>query len=165
MILSGPVRSCVTRSCVIQLCVPWWSRITQPYTAQRDIKRLQMFKRPRIFMILGFSRLSRFVISLMLLSSTPAQSVARPDVSSAQTPSEGSGACAPLTPSDHFKVYKTLELRERPPQPDHPRAPVVIGLHGLGHHKLGFSQLARSLPKTWRIVWVDAPLRYRRGFA
>lgn len=48
---------------------------------------------------------------------------------------------------------------------DDPAQPIVIALHGLGHHKEGFLRLAEGLPKSWRIFAIDAPLLYRRGRA
>lgn len=73
--------------------------------------------------------------------------------------------CEELPSSENFKVSQTLFYSERPPSPPNEAAPIVIGLHGLGHHSLGFSTLGESLPKEWRVFWVQAPLSYRSGFA
>jgi phospholipase/carboxylesterase len=73
--------------------------------------------------------------------------------------------CAPLKPSAHFVAHGELNTLERPPTPDIPSAPIAIALHGLGHHKEGFSSIAARLPASWRVVSADAPLRYGRGYA
>ena len=72
--------------------------------------------------------------------------------------------CEPL-PLSPAAVRGQLDYSERPPSPENPAAPILIGLHGLGHHKRGFSGLARRLPRTWRLIWVDAPFLYGRGFS
>jgi predicted esterase len=73
--------------------------------------------------------------------------------------------CDPLPLSAHTQRTGALSYLTRPPTPDLPESPIVIALHGLGHHKEGLSQLAARLPKRWRLIFVDAPWRYGRGFA
>lgn len=73
--------------------------------------------------------------------------------------------CAPLPLSEEVKQTGSLSYQVRSPEPDSATAPIVIALHGLGHHKRGFSKLAERLPKGWRVISVDAPWRYGRGFA
>jgi phospholipase/carboxylesterase len=74
-------------------------------------------------------------------------------------------SCEPLTKGNHYQKNGTLEYIERTPSPNHSESPIVIALHGLGHHKEGFSGLASKLPKHWRIFFIDAPLTYHRGHA
>ena len=73
--------------------------------------------------------------------------------------------CKELLKSSYFKQNGTLEYIERLPTPNHQHNPIVIALHGLGHHKEGFAQLAQKLPKSWRIFFVDATFEYNRGHA
>ena len=78
---------------------------------------------------------------------------------------EPTARCAPLEPSVHFATHGALNTLERAPRPNVPSAPIAIALHGLGHHKEGFSKLAARLPASWRVISADAPLRYGRGYA
>lgn len=73
--------------------------------------------------------------------------------------------CKELLKSSHFTQTGTLEYLERFPTPNESHNPIAIALHGLGHHKEGFAQLAQDLPKHWRIFFVDAPFNYHRGHA
>lgn len=73
--------------------------------------------------------------------------------------------CKPLAKSEHFKAHGTLDFIERSPKVNHPSAPLVFALHGLGHHKEGFSGLAKKLPQYWRIIFLDAPFYYGKGRA
>lgn len=74
--------------------------------------------------------------------------------------------CKQLVKSDHYKTHGTLDYIEHLPN-DHlnPSAPIVFALHGLGHHKEGFAGLAKKLPKSWRIIFLDAPFKYGKGRA
>ena len=81
------------------------------------------------------------------------------------THNTGWSKCTKLPTSDAFSTQGQLDFRERAPTPPRPDAPLVFALHGLGHHKKGFARLGRSLPRHWRVIWVDAPLIYRQGFA
>ena len=85
-------------------------------------------------------------------------------VLSSPAPLRAAPGCAPLprTPADQAGQ---LAFDERAPTPPNAAAPILIGLHGLGHHRRGFSRLGARLPRAWRLIWVDAPLVYRRGFA
>jgi len=73
--------------------------------------------------------------------------------------------CGPLALSEAVKESGSLSYVERSPVPELPESPIVIALHGLGHHKEGFSRLAAQLPAAWRVISVDAPWRYGSGFA
>ena len=73
--------------------------------------------------------------------------------------------CQKLPLSQAYLKHQSLRLIERVPVPDQHTSPIVIGLHGLGHHKEGFSRLAKALPKHWRLIFIDAPFRYGRGYA
>lgn len=75
--------------------------------------------------------------------------------------------CAPLVLSEHYAKHGTLDYLEHAlsPQAQADDAPIVIGLHGLGHHKEGFSGLAKQLPNSWRVIFINAPFQYSRGRA
>ncbi|MAD60869.1 MAG: hypothetical protein CMH49_05025 [Myxococcales bacterium] len=76
--------------------------------------------------------------------------------------------CIPLVKSKHYATHGTLDYLERPPNPNNAhveQAPLVFALHGLGHHKEGFSGLAKQLPDSWRLIFLNAPFKYRKGRA
>ena len=77
----------------------------------------------------------------------------------------GWARCQQLPLSQAYLEHQSLQMVERAPIPDSPTSPIIIGLHGLGHHKEGFSRLAKSLPKAWRLIFIDAPFSYHRGYA
>lgn len=79
---------------------------------------------------------------------------------------DGYAKCDPLPLSVGFQERGTLVTSERAPERATAESPVVVALHGLGHNKEGFASLASVLPKTWRLIFVDAPFRYgQRGYA
>ena len=100
----------------------------------------------------SFTRVSAWLLVLCLSLVSLTELSARP-------------SCDPLKLSEEVQKTGALSFQARAPEPDSPRAPVVIALHGLGHHKRGFSRLADRLPKEWRVISVDAPWRYGQGFA
>ena len=77
----------------------------------------------------------------------------------------GWAKCDTLPLSKAYRDHQSLTFSQRPPQRDLSTSPIVIGLHGLGHHKEGFAKLANTLPQNWRFIFVDAPFRYHRGYA
>ena len=73
--------------------------------------------------------------------------------------------CEPLQRSSHYLRTGRLIYLERESTPNVPTSPIVIALHGLGHNKEGFSKVAHRLPASWRVIFIDAPLHYGRGWA
>ena len=73
--------------------------------------------------------------------------------------------CQRLPLSKRYLAERSLSVLERAPESPSPESPIIIGLHGLGHHKEGFAKLARALPTSWRVLFFDAPFRYHRGYA
>ena len=102
-----------------------------------------------------YPSLTPFIIVFMLCSSVITHAVQAQD------------RCAPLIKSQHYATHGTLDYLERPPniKNSNAEAPLVFALHGLGHHKEGFSGLAKQLPASWRLIFLNAPFKYRKGRA
>ena len=77
----------------------------------------------------------------------------------------GWAKCDTLPLSQAYRDHQSLTFSQREPLKNLVTSPIVIGLHGLGHHKEGFSKLTTALPESWRLIFVDAPFKYHRGYA
>lgn len=73
--------------------------------------------------------------------------------------------CQRLPLSKRYLAEHSLSALEHVTEFQSSKSPIVIGLHGLGHHKEGFAKLAHALPNSWRVIFFDAPFRYHQGYA
>ena len=73
--------------------------------------------------------------------------------------------CKPLSYTKLFHTQQQLHYIEKSPSHLHRHAPIVFALHGLGDQAKNFAKLYRFFPKEWRVIFVEAPIKYGRGFA
>ena len=74
-------------------------------------------------------------------------------------------ACPPLVYTEKFSSNKGFKIIEKATQKTSHDSPIVFALHGLGDRIENFSKIHRFLPQNWRIIFVEAPIKYSRGFA
>ena len=132
-----------------------------------SLRKNQMHKEPSFVLHMNgqtipplcLTRVTR-ALSLFSLGLFASMLMALPSIARPSRP-----RCRPLQESAVYRETGRLESLERSPVPNRPDSPIVFALHGLGHHKEGFSHLTKRLPITWRVFAIDAPFIYGKGRA